>query len=163
MTDIFRRGKQDIEMVSVSDNLEVTGSHGIKVKADVLLKDINEDGASLLVFPGGMPGTQRLAENERLVGIMQKHFDDGKRIGAICAAPAMMLGQLKSENKIEITCYPGFEKYAPAAEISEEGVVIDGQITTAKGAGLAVDFALTLLAQIASPELAEEIAESIQI
>ncbi len=163
VVDIFRRGKQELLMVSISDSLSVVGAHGIKVEADILFKEVEPEDALLLVFPGGMPGTKHLAECKPLVELMQRHFDEGRLIAAICAAPAMMLGQLKGAKKLEITCYPGFESYAKGAQISDEGVVIDGNVTTAKGAGLAVDFALTLISQIASPELAEEIAESIQI
>ena len=47
------------------------------------------------------------------------------------------------------------------AERSEEKVVIDGNVTTSRGLGTAVDFALSLIEQLLGAKTAEEIAESV--
>ena len=163
VVDVFRRAEQEIVMVSINDTLSVTSSHGVTIQADALLSDIDASDALLLVFPGGMPGAKNLAECEPLMQIMQRHFDEGKRIGAICAAPALVLSKLQCDEKMQMTCYPGFEPMATNGDMVDEGVVIDGRVTTAQGPGFAVDFALTLLAQIASPDHAEQVAEGMLI
>jgi 4-methyl-5(b-hydroxyethyl)-thiazole monophosphate biosynthesis len=40
-------------------------------------------------------------------------------------------------------------------------VVVDGNITTSRGLGTAVDFALSLISQLENDEKAKEIAESV--
>ena len=49
------------------------------------------------------------------------------------------------------------------AVISEDSVVVDGNITTSRGLGTAVDFALSLISQLENDEKAKEIAESVYI
>ena len=47
------------------------------------------------------------------------------------------------------------------AVTSEDSVVVDGNVTTSRGLGTAVDFALSLITQLENQEKAEEIAESV--
>ena len=58
-------------------------------------------------------------------------------------------------------CYPGFEEYLTGATVSDKRVVTDGLITTAKGAGAAVDFALELIALIHDEKTAENVKNGI--
>ena len=44
---------------------------------------------------------------------------------------------------------------------SLESVVIDGNVTTSRGLGTAIDFALSLIGQLLGDEKADEIAESV--
>ena len=39
VVDLLRRAGEEVLMVSISDNLSVTGSHGIEIKADVFFDD----------------------------------------------------------------------------------------------------------------------------
>ena len=47
------------------------------------------------------------------------------------------------------------------AEAVEEEVVTDGNVTTSRGLGTAIPFALSLIAQLAGEEKAQEIADSV--
>ena len=163
VVDIFRRAGLELETVTISSSGEVAGAHGIRVAADIFLKDVDWGEANMLVFPGGMPGAQNLASSAQLMEKMQAHYDKGGYIGAICAAPALVLSQLKTDGRMDMTCYPGFEKYMKNANPMEDGVVLDGHIVTAKGPGFAEDFALTLVAQLAGSDKAEEVAAGLLI
>ena len=55
-----------------------------------------------------------------------------------------------------------FEGELEGAQLSEEPVVTDGRLITAKGAGVAVDFALAIVAELVSPEEARKLRESLQ-
>ena len=86
----------------------------------------------------------------------------GKKIAAICAAPSVFsgLGFLKGR---KATSYPSFMEVLSkdGAVTSEDSVVVDGNITTSRGLGTAVDFALSLISQLENEEKAKEIAESV--
>ena len=60
VVDMLRRAGIEINMVSVTGTLEVTGSHNITIKADQLFNDADFDNADMLILPGGMPGTNNL-------------------------------------------------------------------------------------------------------
>lgn len=100
-------------------------------------------------------------ESGRLYGIgamIQKHFDKGGYVAAICAAPALVLSKIKMNKRYTMTCYPGFEEYLPEAEMQPHGVVVDGNVITGKGPAYAFKFGLAILEQLTSKKVAEEVA-----
>ena len=60
VVDLLRRADINVETVSISDSLTVTGAHNISVSADTLIKDASLSDADMVVLPGGMPGTLNL-------------------------------------------------------------------------------------------------------
>jgi 4-methyl-5(b-hydroxyethyl)-thiazole monophosphate biosynthesis len=68
------------------------------------------------------------------------------------------MGILKGK---KATCYPGCEEELEGAEFLEERVVIDGNITTSRGIGTAIPFALSLIEQLEGSEKAEAIRKGI--
>lgn len=158
--DILRRAGADVKTVSVTGHEYVTGSHGITVKADITDEKFDENNITAVILPGGMPGTTSLDASETVHRALEKASEDGKIIGAICAAPSVLgkAGLLKGKEAI---CYPGFEKYLSGAKISDKKVVCDGNIITAAGAGVAREFGLALTAALFSPDAAEKIAKAI--
>lgn len=158
VVDVLRRGEVEISLVSVTNNREVTSSHKVIVRTDLILEEVNAEEAECLIFPGGMPGAQNLGDCKALMELLQQHYDKGRWVAAICAAPAMVLGKLKTNRKLRLTSYPGFEKYLPSAELVADGVVVDGNVITGKGPGFAMKFGLTILEQIRSAELSGEVA-----
>ena len=80
---------------------------------------------------------------------------------AICAAPSILghAGYLQDRKAV---CFPGFEADLLGAQIVDESVVWDGNILTAKGAGVAMEFALSLVSQLAGEEISKEIRGAIQ-
>ncbi len=160
VVDLMRRAGAQVQMVSISDGLAVKGSHGIEIKADTFFDDVDFSQADLLVLPGGMPGTLYLGEHEGLTGLLQDFAAKGKRVAAICAAPSVLggLGLLKGKRAV---CYPGFEDKLTGAQVEMEEVVTDGCITTSRGLGTAIPFALELISLLFGPEKAEEIKKSV--
>lgn len=158
VVDVLRRGGVDVRTVSITDNHEVTGAHGVTVAADMVWDELKPEEAECLIFPGGMPGAQNLGTHRALIGLLQQHYEKGRLVAAICAAPALVLSQLKAGKKLKLTTYPGFEKYLPDAEVLPDGVVTDGKVITGKGPGFAVKFGLTILGQLRSVEMEKEVA-----
>ena len=83
----------------------MTGAHQVTIRADVSLEQIRPEEAECLIFPGGMPGAQHLSECEKLMTILQHHYDQERTVAAICAAPALVLSHLKTNRKLRVTCY----------------------------------------------------------
>lgn len=158
VADVLLRGGVKLQTVSLAGSLQVKGAHGIEVTADILFSQLEEEQAECLVFPGGMPGAQNIADHKEVIALMQRHYDKGRYVAAICAAPALVLSQLKAGRKLQLTCYPGFEKYLPDATVLPDGVVVDDQVITGKGPGFAVQFGFTVLRYIRSDETAKEVA-----
>ena len=164
VVDVLRRGGVDVETVAIGKDREVRSAHGVTVIADRTLESVERDGVECLIFPGGMPGAQNLADCQPLREYMQRQYEEGCRIAAICAAPALVVGRLEPGRELRLTCYPGFEKYLPENfQCSGEGVVVDGKVITGKGPGFAVQFGLTVLAHLRSEETAREVAAGMLI
>jgi 4-methyl-5(b-hydroxyethyl)-thiazole monophosphate biosynthesis len=158
--DILRRGGIEVITVSISNKNEVYGSHGIPVKADTLFKEIDFSTADLLCLPGGMPGTKNLDNHQELKDLIVRHANSGKNLGAICAAPSI-LGKLGLLNGKEAICFPGFEDQLIGAKLSNKKVVRDGNIVTAKAAGVAVEFDLKLVEILKGKLVSDQVAASI--
>jgi len=153
--DILRRGGVDVKTVSVTASLAVESAHGITITADCHIDDIDPTEADLLILPGGMPGAQNLLDHEGVCAAMVHQHEEGKLIGAICAAP-MVLGQLGILNGRRATCYPGFERLLDGADYTAELITVDGNITTGRGPGAAMEFGYQLLSNFATQEVIEE-------
>lgn len=158
--DILRRANVDLKTISIGATLEVTGAHGITIKADNLFDEIDFSNNEMLILPGGMPGTKNLELHLGLQKTLLLQFNNNKLIAAICAAPSILgkLGMLKGKEAI---CYPGFESYLSDALLSSKAVVQSGNVITAKGAGVAIEFALKIVSCLKGETIANDISSSI--
>jgi len=155
--DVLRRAEFEVNIVSVSGNFVVTGSHNIKVMADSLFESIDYESIDMIVLPGGMPGSTNLNMHKALKEQILAFHKKGKPLGAICAAPLVFgnLGILKGK---KATCYPGFEDELLGAKPTGKHVEQAGTIVTGKGAGVAIDFAIKIVEMLKGKELANELA-----
>lgn len=158
--DLLRRAGSHVKTVAVGNGEFVTGSHGITVKADMKESDFSSADAELIVLPGGMPGTTHLEESEVVAKAIEDALADNKYVAAICAAPSV-LGKRGYLRGREAICYPGFEKYLEGAVISEKKVACDGNIITAAGMGVALDFGLELVSLLHGAERAENLRRAV--
>ena len=76
VVDILRRGGVDVDLVSITKNKEVCGSHKIRVVCDKTIDDADLDSAELLFLPGGIPGVPHLEENQIVIRAYQG-FQEG--------------------------------------------------------------------------------------
>jgi 4-methyl-5(b-hydroxyethyl)-thiazole monophosphate biosynthesis len=155
--DLLRRAGVEVTMVGVSGR-EVVGARGVTVVTDLLVEEFAGE-VDLMVFPGGMPGAANLAASQYVLDLIPKHLEADKPIGAICAAPAVLLGQNGYLDHKEFTCYPAHADKVPLGKYSEDPVVTDGLFTTSRGVGTAADFSLKLIALLMGEDKAQEIAK----
>lgn len=160
VVDLMRRAEIDIRTVSIKETKEVQTSHSISLKTDSVFSETDFSDADMLVLPGGMPGTRYLGEYKPLTDLLTKFYEKGGKIAAICAAPSVFanLGFLEGRTA---TSYPSFMDKLHGAVTTEDAVAVDGNVTTSRGLGTAVDFSLSLISQLEGAEKAREIAESI--
>lgn len=158
--DMIRRAKIDVKTVGVTGKT-VKSSCGIEVTADMTIDEFDFYDVRAVVLPGGMPGTLNLENCSAVQSAIDNAANTNSLICAICAAPSILghKGLLEGKNAI---CFPGFEDALDGAYLSDEYVVRDGNIITARGAGVCVDFGLEIVKAIKGEDEANRIKESIQ-
>lgn len=143
--DVLRRANMVCDMVSVAGTPTVEGSHAIVVKADKVLDDCIGE-YDMIILPGGLPGATHLRDNQKVIAAIQAFQQEGKWIGAICAAP-MVLQKAGIHKGRTLTSYPD-DKYRalfPDADYREEIVVVDGNLITSRGPATTLPFAYALV------------------
>lgn len=146
--DVLRRAGIPVKTVSITESLQVTGAHGITVKADVLYDNTLFDSPEWLILPGGLPGADNLYDFAPLCGLLERQVnDDNGKVAAICAAPAVVLGQLGLLKGVKATCYPGFENMLEGAQYEDSRVVVDGKFVTGNGPASALEWALAIVTE----------------
>lgn len=158
VVDVLRRGGVEIHTVSINDTKEVTMSHGVTILCDETIAEADLSDADMLLLPGGLPGATNLLEHEGVREAMLRQAADGKKIGAICAAP-MVLGDLGLLKGKKATCYPGFEKYLDGAEYTHELVTIDGNVITGEGPAATLPYSYAILGMFADSDVVEGLKE----
>jgi len=158
--DVLRRAGVEVTVASANEgeNLQICGAQGTAIVADKMLGQCADNSYDLIAVPGGLPGSEHLAEHPVLDGMLRAQAEQGRLIGAICAAPALVLaGKGLLRDKIA-TCYPSFQQGLEAKEVDGEArVVVDGNMITSQGPGTALDFALQLVEQLCGPVKREEV------
>ena len=161
--DVLRRGGVEVITVSITgDSQVVETAHNVQIVADAMIEDCDFSDADLLFLPGGMPGASNLYGHEGVRQAVLAQVKAGKKVAAICAAPAVVLAQLGVLDGKRATCYPGFEQLLVKADYTADLVTVDGNITTAEGPAAAFPMAYELLSQLVSKEVSDQIAEGMR-
>lgn len=158
--DVMRRAGMEVVTVSINGSREVTGAHGVTVKADKLFSEPDYSDAEWLICPGGMPGAQNLYDFEGLRKLLIAHYEKGGLVSAICAAPAVVFYPLGIIDYRTATCYPGMEGMCDKSYMRDEYVEKSGNVVTAEGPGAAIPFALTMVAISVGKEAAKSAADA---
>ena len=157
--DLLRRAGVEVTTVGIGSDT-VIGSHGIPVIADIPEGMFADSAAEMIILPGGMPGAKNLDESRTVDMALTAASRRGAFIADICAAP-MVLGHRGLLKEKEAICFPGFEGELTGAKISEKRVVRDGNIITAAGMGVALEFGLELVAALKGPAAAASLRRTV--
>jgi len=158
--DLLRRAGVEVKLVSLVGE-EVTSSHGIAVKADLSLSDLDRDQVELLFLPGGMGGVEAIQSSPDALALVRDIYEKGKYLTAICAAPTILgaLGLLKGRKAV---CYPGMEAGLTGADVQYGApFAVDGTIVTGEAAGSAFPFGLKLVELLKGRAAAEQVKASV--
>ena len=158
--DVLRRAELPVQTVGVGGEW-IRGSHGMRIEADIREDGMDLTKAQAVVLPGGMPGTRNLEASAAVQGALDYMAENDRYIAAICAAPSILghRGMLAGKRA---TCFPGFEKDCTGATLLDVPAVADGRIITGKGAGAAIDFALTIVEQLKGRGVSDALRAAMQ-
>lgn len=161
--DLLRRGEIQVDVLSITEELQVKGANGIIVSADALITQAPLDTYDMLILPGGMPGTLHLKQCDLLVETLKRYAEQEKWLAAICAAPTVFgdLGLL--EDGIRVTCYPEFKEQLAesGALVNPDDVAKDGKFITSRSIGTVIPFALELVENLKGRPFSHQVAVDI--
>lgn len=118
-----------------------TGDRGSKVKADVKLYNVHPANFDGLCIIGG-EGIRDYFENESVISVINRFNNGKKTIAAICAAPVVLAKAGVLDGKKGV-CFPADKKEFVKSGViySDEPVILDRNIITAKDAEVSTGFA----------------------
>ena len=160
--DLLRRAGVETAYVGLG-GLEVTGSHGMTVRADLTLEQMDLTQLDMIVLPGGLGGVASIRGCRQAMEAVRFAYENGKYVAAICAAPTILAELHITDGKWAV-CYPAPELEMQASVLRpEEAVARDGTVITAASAGCAIPFALELVEALKGEEAAQAVADQIVI
>ena len=156
VVDIVRRANIECDLISIKNEM-VKGCHGVILKADKGILNINKDDYTMIVLPGGLPGADNLRDCEEVITLIKEFANNKEKyVAAICAAPQVFAKADIVKGK-EVTSYPAneFRKILSEAKYIDENnrtVVVDENIITSRGPTTAFDFAYKIVEVLGGDE-----------
>ncbi len=159
--DVLRRAELDVVTAAVSPG-PVKSAHNVVVQADRNLADCAQEAWDMVILPGGLPGATNLRDDPQVQQLLKNQAGQGKKIGAICAAP-IALGKVGLLQGKKATCYPGFQDQLTGASCQEAPVVRDGNIITSRGPGTAMEFALQIVSDLKGKSTSDQLRKGMLV
>ena len=158
--DILRRGGVPVKLAGVTGR-KVRGGHGVEIVTDCILEDINLHDAEMIVIPGGLGGVESIEASAAAMQLIEDAYHRDIEVAAICAGPRVLarLGILEGKKAV---CYPGMEGEMAGGKMTQKtSTVRDGKVTTGRGPGACIDFALKLLEILKDSKTAANVKEGL--
>ncbi|MEJ2345382.1 MAG: DJ-1/PfpI family protein [Gammaproteobacteria bacterium] len=162
IVDLLRRG--GVEVVTAGlDERPVRASRGTVLVPDTTLEQVLERDFDMIALPGGQPGADNLAADERLQRLLQHTAGRGAYTAAICAAPRVLADAGLLHGR-QATSFPGAldDRAVENLTYREQPVVTDRRVVTSRGPGTAMDFALHLLELLQGRAKRDEVEAALQ-
>jgi len=159
IVDVLRRAGLEVTVAGLAPGA-VLGAHGIPVVPDAALGELDLSTFTVLVCPGGQPGTRNLMADERVLALARRLHGQGRRTAAICAAPLVLhtAGILRG---VAVTSHPSVRAELTDALVQAEPRVLrSGSVLTSQGVGTALEFALELVGELVGAAKADELARA---
>lgn len=161
--DIMVRAGYQVTVASADPEgkLTMTASRGVTLTADCRLIDIADQEFDAILLPGGVGGSEAFRDSTVLIEMIKQHMYESRLMGAICAAPALVLQQNQLYTKALMTCHPAFQDQIPEELRRVKRVVYDitHNLMTSQGPGTALEFAMEIVIQLSGKPHAWSIAE----
>jgi len=147
---IIEKAGHNVKVASLTRS-KATGAMGAIVHPDMGIHEVNPDYFDAYVIVGG-PGAKALSENQEVINLLEKAYQKGKKMCAICIAPMILAkaGVLAGKNA---TVFPDRqaigELRAGGALYRDQDVVVDGIVITANGPQSAEKFGMEVVRLLA--------------
>lgn len=131
--DFLRLCNVKVTVAGLNGVTPVKCARGLIVVPEVSLYDVKNETFDAIIMPGGRFGSDYIAESEVVGEMLRSQYERGGLIAGICGSPKALL-----KNKIgfgrKLTSYPTSKEMLCKDYIySEDPVVQDGNIITARG------------------------------
>lgn len=157
IVDLLRRAGIEVVTAGLTDE-PVRASRGMVLLADMTLDQALQQQYDMVVLPGGQPGADHLNSDPRIAALLREMAAQDKITAAICAAPKVLASAGLLEGR-RVTGYPGVLDKVEITGMRYQGSAVeqDGKVITSRGPGTAMDFALTLIEQLAGKAKRDEV------
>jgi protein deglycase len=156
VVDILRRGGIKI-VIGGEKRDKINGSRDISLFVEQSIDEIEKSELfDAVILPGGLGGVKNISLSKSALSLINNHFENGKLICAICAAP-LVLEKLKILDKIEnFTSHPAVaEQFNTFTPYSNERVVKSKNVITSRSPGTAIEFAFEILKNLKDEKTVE--------
>ncbi|KAL4581192.1 hypothetical protein LXL04_017402 [Taraxacum kok-saghyz] len=160
VVDILRRAKLDVTVVSLEKTLRVCGSHGIKIVADELIKNVADSIFDIIILPGGINGIDRLQKSKFLKKLLKEQVTNGRKYGAMSSSSSILQKQGLLQDK-KVTVHPSIVSKFESNVVVNSQVVIDGELITCRGLSSSLEFALVIIAKFFGHGRAKSVASGL--
>lgn len=158
--DLLRRADIQVTVAGLTDGA-VTASRGVRLLPDTTLDAVVDEDFDMIALPGGLPGSDHLAADERIGTLLRSMLEAGRFVGAVCAAPKVLARRGILEGR-RATAYPGVLQAEKHADITGNAVTRDGTVITSRSAGTVMDFALELIEALEGREKRDAVEKSLE-
>lgn len=157
--DVLRRAGIEVTIAGLLDKNAVECSRKVSIVPDKALFEVADNKFDVVILPGGLKGANSLAESDEVGAVLRAHYESGRYIAAICAAPIALKSHgiapgilLTSHPSVKSKLLEGGYKY------SEDRVVTTNRIVSSRGPGTALEFALKLVEVLVGTEKVKDVA-----
>ncbi len=156
--DVLRRAQIPVQYVGVGGRT-VEGAHGISLRADIAVEEMDLASMDMIVLPGGLGGVESIEASAEAMAAVRYALEHDRYVAAICAAPTI-LGKRGWLDGRHAVCYPGCEGNMGKAIVHpEREAVVDGRLITGRAPGAAIEFGLTLAGVLQGSFTPDEVAQ----
>ena len=161
--DVMHRAGVELKRVAVGHSLDGTSSHGLMtLRCDMLLGDSLLEDGDALILPGGNPGYINLRNSEAVCRVVRHYWGSGRLVAAICGAPTVLAASGVGRGS-RLTCHSTVIDEMGDYVYEGNSVVEDGNLITAAGAGLSVEFALAVAKRLVSAETLSRVRRGMEV
>ncbi|AVQ11951.1 DJ-1 family protein [Leptospira santarosai] len=160
IVDVLRRAGVEVTSASLQKG-PVRASRGVCLLADTTLDAIADlKNFDMIVLPGGGGGTKVLEADPKIAAFLQEAKKENKWIGAICAAPSILVHQNILTPEDRFTAFPGI--VSDTIGYTGSRLEVSGKIVTSIGPGSAFEFSLELVKILCGKESMLKVKSALQ-
>ena len=161
--DVMNRAGVELQRVAVGGELSVCSSHGlVSVECDMLIENADLSDGDALILPGGNPGYINLRNSELVCAVVRDYYNSGRLVAAICGAPTV-LAAAGVAHDCSVTAHSTVREEMGDYNFVGGAVVEDGNLITAAGAGLSIEFALAVLERLVDGETLSRVRKGMEL